>query len=80
MAPDWQQIVNLLVTAGFACVGYFYAQIIADAKKDRQMLNDLRVDLPSKYVSKDDLTSHLNRIEAMLTKIFDRLEQKVDKS
>jgi len=80
MALDWQQIVNLLVTAGFACVGYFYAQIIADAKKDRQMLNDLRVDLPTKYVSKDDLTSHLNRIEAMLTKIFDRLEQKVDKS
>ena len=52
MALDWQQIVNLLVTAGFACVGYFYAQIIADTKKDRQMLNDLRVDLPSKYVSK----------------------------
>jgi hypothetical protein len=43
------------------------------------MLNDLRVDLPTKYVSKDDLTAHLNRIETMLTKIFDRLEQKVDK-
>jgi len=25
------------------------------------------------------LMSHLNRIESMLTKIFDRLEQKVDK-
>jgi len=80
MTLDWQQIVNLLVTAGFACVGYFYAQIIADAKRDRQMLNDLRVDLPTKYVSKDDLIVHLNRIENMLTKIFDRLEQKVDKS
>ena len=33
MTLDWQQIVNLLVTAGFACVGYFYTQIIADAKK-----------------------------------------------
>jgi len=80
MTLDWQKIVNLLVTAGFACVGYFYAQIIADAKRDRQMLNDLRVDLPTKYVSKDDLIVHLNRIENMLTKIFDRLEQKVDKS
>jgi len=80
MTLDWQQIVNLLITAGFACVGYFYAQIISDTKKDRQMLNDLRVDLPTKYVSKDDLTAHLNRIENMLTKIFDRLEQKVDKS
>ena len=79
MTFDWQQIVNILVTAGFACVGYFYSQIISDTKKDRQMLNDLRVDLPTKYFSKDDLTSNLNRIETMLTKIFDRLEQKVDK-
>ena len=79
MIIDWQQIVNLIITAGFATVGYFYTQIVSEQKRDRQMLNDLRVDLPSKYVSKDDLTSHLNRIEAMLTKIFDRLEQKVDK-
>jgi hypothetical protein len=79
MTLDWQQIVNFFITAGFACVGYFYSQIITDAKKDRQMLNDLRVDMPTKYVSKDDLTAHLNRIETMLTKIFDRLEQKVDK-
>jgi hypothetical protein len=80
MTLDWQQIVNLMITAGFAAVGYFYSQVVADAKRDRQMLNDIRVDLPTKYVSKDDLTSHLNRIESMLNKIFDRLEQKVDKS
>lgn len=79
MILDWQQIVNLFITAGFGAVGYFYSQIVADVKKDRQMINDLRVDLPTKYVSKDDLTSHLNRIETMLTKIFDRLEQKADK-
>ena len=79
MIIDWQQIVNLIITAGFATVGYFYTQIVSEQKRDRQMLNDLRVDLPSKYVSKDDLIVHLNRIENMLTKIFDRLEQKVDK-
>ena len=80
MIIDWQQIVNFLVTAAFGVVGYLYAQVIAEAKKDREMINDLRIALPTKYVSKDDLTSHLNRIESMLTKIFDRLEQKVDKS
>jgi len=79
MIIDWQQIVNLIITAAFGVVGYLYAQVIAEAKKDREMINDLRVVLPTKYVSKDDLTSHLNRIESMLTKIFDRLEQKVDK-
>ena len=79
MTLDWQQIVNIIITAVFAAVGYFYTQIVNEQKRDRQMINDIRVDLPTKYVSKDDLTSHLNRIEAMLTKIFDRLEQKVDK-
>lgn len=79
MIIDWQQIVNLVITAAFGVVGYLYAQVVAEAKKDREMINDLRVVLPTKYVSKDDLMSHLNRIESMLTKIFDRLEQKVDK-
>lgn len=79
MILDWQSIVNIVVVALLGSIGYFYTQIIIDQKKDRQLINDLRVDLPSKYVSKDDLTGHLNRIETMLNKIFDRLEQKADK-
>lgn len=79
MILDWQQIINLVITAAFAVVGYLYTQIVNEQKRDRQMINDIRVDLPKNYVSKDDLTSHLNRIESMLNKIFDRLEQKVDK-
>ena len=37
------------------------------------------VDMPTNYVRKDELSSHLNRIESMLNKIFERLEQKADK-
>jgi predicted deacetylase len=79
MIIDWQQIANILITAGFGAVGWFYSQMLRDHDHTRQLINDIRIDLPTKYVSKDDLTSHLNRIENMLTKIFDRLEQKVDK-
>ena len=79
MVFDWQQIVNLALVAAFGIVGYFYNQLVMDQKRDRQAINDMRVDLPKNYVSKDDLSGHLNRIEAMLNKIFDRLEQKVDK-
>ena len=28
MNLDWQQIVNIIITAGFAAVGYFYTQIV----------------------------------------------------
>ena len=79
MTIDWQQIANILITVGFGAVGWFYAQIQRDHDQTRQWIYDIRIELPTKYVSKDDLTNHLNRIEAMLTKIFDRLEQKVDK-
>jgi hypothetical protein len=79
MVLDWQSIVNIVIVALLGAIGYFYTQIVTEQKKDRQLINDLRVDLPSKYVSKDDLTGHLNRIETMLNKIFDRLEQKADK-
>ena len=80
MVLEWQSIVNIVIVALLGAIGYFYTQIVTEQKKDRQLINDLRVDLPSRYVSKDDLTAHLVRIENMLNKIFDRLEQKVDKS
>jgi len=79
MALDIQSIINWVVVAAFGVIGYLYRQIVEDQKKDRQMINDIRVDLPKSYVSKDDLMNHLNRIEAMLNKIFERLEQKADK-
>lgn len=48
-----------------------------------RMLNriddDIR-DLPHVYVSKEDYKTDINDIKGMLSKIFDRLEHKADKS
>jgi len=79
MQLDLQSIINWVAIVAFGVIGYFYRQIVEDQKQDRQMINDLRVDMPKNYVSRDDLSSHLTRIETMLNKIFDRLEQKADK-
>lgn len=79
MEISMQSIVNLIAIAGFGVIGYLYRQLVEDQKKDRQMINDLRVEIPKAYVSKDDLMAHLHRIESMLNKIFERLEQKADK-
>lgn len=40
--------------------------------------NDIR-DLPHTYVSKDDYKDDLDDIKKMLGKIFDKLDEKVDK-
>jgi len=73
-------MIDIIFSAVLVIFGYLYTQLMYDIKSNRERINELQINLPTKYVSKDDLTAHLNRIEVMLDKIFDRLDQKVDKS
>jgi len=72
-------MIDIIFSAILMIFGYLYTQLMYDIKSNRERINELQINLPTKYVSKDDLTAHLNRIEVMLDKIFDRLDQKVDK-
>jgi hypothetical protein len=42
-------------------------------------MKQLEVDLPTHYVRKEDLESRLDRIEASLNRIFEKLDHKADK-
>ena len=42
-------------------------------------LAKLREELPRSYVTRDDYKDDIREIKAMLTKLFDRLDHKVDK-
>jgi hypothetical protein len=79
MNIDFQSFVDIVLVAALGAVGYFYRQLVSDQKELQKDLVAIRIDLPKNYVSRDDMMSHLARIESMLNKIFDRLEQKVDK-
>jgi hypothetical protein len=79
MTIDFQSIIDILIVAALGTIGYFYRQIVQEQKELKRDVVDIRVDLPKSYVSKDDLSTHLVRIETMLNKIFDRLEMKADK-
>ena len=87
---DLQTLANIGLTAFITIVttvfGYLYRQKEEAIKSNQAQINDLSVIIAQKdaviaekYVAKDDLATHLNRIENMLTKIFDRLENKADK-
>jgi len=39
----------------------------------------IEIDLPKHYVSKADIESRLDKIDATLERIFDKLESKADK-
>ena len=76
---DAQLIINFSVGSILAVLGWFARQLweaVQDLKRDMQRIE---VDLPTHYVRKDELESRFDKLEAMLDRIFDKLENKVDK-
>jgi len=87
---ELQTLANIgltsLVTIFIGVFGYLYRQKDEAIKDTQWQINELKVTIAQKetamvekYVAKDDLATHLSRIENMLTKIFDKLDNKVDK-
>jgi chaperonin cofactor prefoldin len=74
-----QAIINLIIGAILSVLGWFARQLwdaVQDLKSD---MKQLEVDLPTHYVRKEDLESRLDRIEASLNRIFEKLDHKADK-
>jgi len=76
---DTQPLINAALGVILAGVGWFARQIWEAVKELREDLHRIEVDLPSTYVKRVDYAQDLIEIKALLQKIFDRLEQKVDK-
>jgi hypothetical protein len=76
---EMQGIINLAGFIIIGVVGFLYKDNAFKLRTLEDKIHRSEVDMPTNYVRKDELSSHLNRIEAMLNKIFERLEQKADK-
>jgi chaperonin cofactor prefoldin len=74
-----QDLINLILSSVMAVLGWFGKTVwdaVQELKKD---LKGLEVELPTYYVRKDELENRMDKIEAMLAKIYDKLETKADK-
>jgi predicted amidophosphoribosyltransferase len=76
---EWQQIINLAFGVTLPVAGWFFRQLWDAVQKLKDDIKKIEIDLPTSYVKKTELESQYNKIEAMLEKIWDRLDQKVDK-
>jgi hypothetical protein len=45
----------------------------------KEDIKAIEIDLPKNYVSKKDIDSRFDKIDATLERLFDRLDAKVDK-
>jgi chaperonin cofactor prefoldin len=74
-----QAIINLIIGAVLSVLGWFARQLWDAVQNLKSDMKQLEVDLPTHYVRKEDLESRLDRIEASLNRIFEKLDHKADK-
>ena len=72
---DNQQFINLALCGIMTVIGWF-------ARELWTAVQDLKTDLsklPTIYVARQDYKDDMREVKEMLSKIFDRLENKADK-
>ena len=72
---DYQVLFNLAITASAFFGGWTLNRIYTAIDR---LDKDVR-DLPHVYVSKTDYKAELQKIDASLSRIFDKLDEKADK-
>ena len=77
---DYQDLINLAAATALAALGWFARQLWDAVKELRRDLHALEVQLPAAYVTKNEHDTTLKRIEHMFQRIFDKLDEKVDKT
>ena len=74
-----QTVVNGLLAVLLAGIGWAARELWGAVKRLREDLQKIEVVLPTNYVRKDEFSEGVKEIKEMLSKIFDRLDNKADK-
>lgn len=76
---EWQTVINLGAGAIFAATGWWCREIWDSVKTLKKDIQNIEVDLPKNYVSKSEINNRFDKIDSILERIFDKLENKADK-
>lgn len=71
---------QLLLTLAVSVAGWFLRSLHEDHKQLTEKFSEHQKDVMRDFVRRDDYHNDLREIKAMLDKIFNRLDEKVDKS
>jgi len=72
---DQQMLINI----AFGVAGGFGGWILNSLSRSILRIEDRISELPLQYVTRDDYRSDIADIKGMLARIFDKLDNKVDK-
>jgi chaperonin cofactor prefoldin len=76
---DYSFILNIILGVALSIGGWFVRQMWDAVQNLKDDLKRIEVELPTSYVRKSDLDSRLDKLELLLDRIFEKLDNKVDK-
>jgi len=74
-----QDLINVAAGAVLAAIGWFARQLYESVSELRRDVHQIEVDLPTNYVRREEYTETMKRIESIVERIFDKLDEKADK-
>lgn len=72
---DAQTLINIAI----ALTGFFGGWVLNSLSRSIIRIEDRISEMPLIYVTRDDYRRDIDEIKGMLTRIFDKLEDKADK-
>lgn len=76
---DWQYLFNLVGAGAAIGIGWWCRQIWDSVQALKDDVKKIEIDLPSHYIKKDEIKERFDRIELLIDKLYEKLEQKANK-
>jgi hypothetical protein len=76
---DMQTLINFGAASVLTVIGWFARQLWEAVNRLKDDVKSIEISLPTNYVRKDDMECRFDRIEAMLARVFEKLDHKADK-
>jgi hypothetical protein len=76
---EYQAMFNFVAGILLVAIGWWCKEIWDSVKALKDDIKAIEIDLPKNYVSKTDIESRFDKIDATLERLFDRLDAKADK-
>ena len=76
---EWQTLINIGAGSTLAVIGWFARELWEAVNAMKKDLHRLEVKIAKEYTTREDMNARFDKIEMILGKIFDKLDNKVDK-
>jgi hypothetical protein len=77
---EHQTLINIAGGVTLSIVGWLARELWGAVKELRDDIHRIEIDLPKNYVARVDLDSRMKHIEDMFQRIYDKLDEKANRT